>query len=414
MIRKNLLKSLAVVCFVLLAFPALADIDLTVHVTDEEGTGISGARVTVHTADLELGSESEAITDESGFARIKPLRDGNKDHTIIVSRDGFFEKSTTKYIEAWTEKTIRVVLLPKPPKPSKPVVVIPPKSEKSAEKQAVVVDRTPGAEQADRMFRGVVAGVTHYEGTLKSDPVLKLDEAARLMEAALRDLARRRGFEDSNIKIKLLVDNSEKHKAPTSSNVMDSIEDLADDSLDGDMLVVYFTGHGTKDYLFGSGANEKRTSSRMRFEDIRNAVERSDAGAKLLFFDTCQVLSANTTLGSSSGFDSRDLLDDSDREGEAWFFSAKRGEFSYIDKKLGYGYYTKHLLDGLEDYQADGWTRGGFEPGSKNGTLDADELGAYLYRNVRTEVRNDPNRTKQTPVDKIQSGFTLYPVERSG
>ena len=48
----------------------------------------------------------------------------------------------------------------------------------------------PACAKEGAMFRAIVVGVTDYRGGLESKPPLNLDEAARLMRDAIRNIAR--------------------------------------------------------------------------------------------------------------------------------------------------------------------------------------------------------------------------------
>ena len=48
------------------------------------------------------------------------------------------------------------------------------------------------------------------------------------------------------------------------------------------------------------------------------------------------------------------------------------------------------------------------DTGNKDGILSAQELGAYVYRNVKKQVYDRHGGASQTPIDRIQSGFDLF------
>ena len=262
-----------------------------------------------------------------------------------------------------------------------------------------------GAEAAK--FRAVVAGVTNYEGTLRSETPLKLDVAARQMVTAFRTLAIKNDFEDEDIEIVLLTDTDVRGTAPTRTAFIETLQRLADQSLEGDMLAVYFTGHGTKDFLHASGSSGRNVAGRIELSIVRQLVNDSDAGKKLVFVDACQGFNIRSTLSSTVGLDPSSILDGNLGHGAAWYFSSSRGQLSYVDNDLGYGIFTKHLLRALERGLADGWRKSVVRSVKRDDVVTGDELGAFLYWSVRHDA-NVQFDSKQSPTDEIQSGFVVY------
>jgi hypothetical protein len=126
-----------------------------------------------------------------------------------------------------------------------------------------------------------------------------------------------------------------------------------------------------------------------------------------LFIDACRVpiygLSAN---GSFIKNNSQKKLPP---QGMAIFFASDVNQTSYIDPELGYGYFSKHLLAGLE----------GLADESEDGKLTADELQSFVNDNVKNNIEKDRDSGKnkklagavQTPillVKKEKGGFLLY------
>jgi len=254
-------------------------------------------------------------------------------------------------------------------------------------------------------FRGLVAGVIHYVGGLESEPPLKLGEAARRMASSIRRLAEGRGFEPDKIEITVLAGGKDTLDEPTRTRFLETILRFGNDSHEKDTLAVYFTGHGAKDYLYGSGADLDNDIRRIPFSKLSQLISESRAGTNLVFLDTCRVLNASTTDGGEplSGFAKS-------ADGDAWFYSAnaKKGQRSYIDKKLGYGIYTKYLSAALEGHEADGWSDQGLT-NKKDGVVTATELNAFITRKVRDDVtKNVSGTSKQDPQISVPGEFPLY------
>ena len=254
----------------------------------------------------------------------------------------------------------------------------------------------PAFAKEGAKFRAIVAGVTDYRGGLESNPPLNLDKAARLMRDAVRDVARLNGFvRDEDIDIRLLVDRGKSDGKPTRANFVDQLQIVARASDKGDWLVVYFTGHGKEDRLLLSGSFPDLAGGHLDFSVVKKIIQASEASAKLIFIDTCRTLNAESSLGVDDTFSASNQLRKSVPEGEAWFFSTRHGYPSHVDKATRYGYYTKFLLAGLQEYSA-------------NPTLTGEKLGTYLKRMVKNAVVAAKLGSPQKPFDQIASGFNLW------
>lgn len=90
-----------------------ADIDLLVRVIDcITRKPIPGAMVSVATARKDLGSATQSGTGTDGIANIKPLRDGDVNHTIVAAAPGYQYANATVYMNAWTTQYVEICLLP--------------------------------------------------------------------------------------------------------------------------------------------------------------------------------------------------------------------------------------------------------------------------------------------------------------
>ncbi len=248
------------------------------------------------------------------------------------------------------------------------------------------------------VFRAIVVGVTDYNGTLKSDPPLKLDSAARLMQIELKKIARRNGFQnDKDIDIQLFVDVGETDGKPTRSKFLNTLQIFSTASKKSDWLVVYFTGHGTKPKLYFSGSYPQLEGEHLEIKKIESIIKKSKAKKKVVILDACRSLDAEAALTVASGISASKHLGDIEK-GEAWFLSTEDGAVSYIDKSVGYSYYTKYLISGLKKY-------GG------SSKLTGQELGNYLKNTVSDASINSKIGLPQIPYDKISSGFTFWGVE---
>ncbi len=84
-----------------------ADVNLIVNVKEcNSGQNIEGAQVRIPTAAILAGSESTAITNWRGIARVYPLRFGGQEHTIHVSASGYVSRSIQVNPKPWSSVNV--------------------------------------------------------------------------------------------------------------------------------------------------------------------------------------------------------------------------------------------------------------------------------------------------------------------
>jgi hypothetical protein len=236
---------LTIAFFTLLVLPAQADIDLTIKVVDEQGIEITGAKVKALTADREFGSEFEAITDKNGIAQINPLRTGNIDHTLEVSKDGFLSSTVTKYMKAWSKKTVRVSLRPDPSKatsikksPRLTITINDPAPNRSGPGPSLVTTPPVSIESAPGKSYALLFGTSEYQDTHWTrlpNPVLDVVTIAK-------ELKSNYGF---------IVETL---KNPTKKQILLKLREYVQKSFKPtDQLLIMFAGHGTFDDIAGTG-----------------------------------------------------------------------------------------------------------------------------------------------------------------
>ncbi len=271
-------------------------------------------------------------------------------------------------------------------------------------------------------FYGIVAGVSDYKGEL-SGTSLKLDDAALKMTEVLKEFAIKSGHAESRIKIITLFDihisdpkqkftakdvKEILEKTPTSSNILEKLEIGASRTRNkNDSLVFYFTGHGSSDvkdmYYHASGSDGDSLERTLTFSDIQTIFNESEAGIKLIFLDTCQ---SRKKIGTGNN-KVLPAVNEATKQytppnGMATFFSTSPGQKSYIDQKLKYGYFTKHLVEGLLG-KANGWNGRAFSPEYNDDRFFAEELRDYLYIKVINNLTLDSpfSKRKQEPMARI-------------
>ena len=219
------------------------------------------------------------------------------------------------------------------------------------------------AQGAEGRFRAVVAIATQYTNQLSPQPTLA--SAVPRVEQALKALAKKAGYPDDKVDIRILVDSpagSARLGPSTADEIRRAVWDAAVESTGvSDTLVFYFTGHGGSDgvntLLYASGADGYRPVARvqLRTEIISTAWKQSPAGVKLIIVDACQTSEGRTfaAVGPLLGYGARAALSRLDRtdrlegQGTALLMSADEGQRAWVDTSVGFGYFTRYLIDEL-------------------------------------------------------------------
>jgi len=264
------------------------------------------------------------------------------------------------------------------------------------------------AQERQPRFRGVVVGISNYEGALALKA--KLDEGAAKAKTALELYARRAGYSD--IEVILMVDRDPVNKKPrpnvSPSDIYRLLHDKSIQAHDPrDTLVFYFTGHGArlagKMQLYASGAREGDDSDYVALERIVEKVQMSGASTKMLFIDACQVLIDPTAMAEPKATYGSLQTDTLRPQGIAIFYASSRGDPALIDFNVGYGYFTKHLIGVLNRDDEKGL--------SPTGLRYASQLHEYLLKAVSPDVA-DREKRKQSPYASLEGAlvFDLMPL----
>jgi WD40 repeat protein len=275
-----------------------------------------------------------------------------------------------------------------------------------AEIRLTYVGRTPlAAEDVTKpVLYALVVGVSAY----KDAAIPKLswaDDDAREVADRLR---RQKGGLYRDVQVKLLVDKDAEHAA-----VIDGLEWLTRVVSQGDVGVVFLSGHGATDarfnYFFLPYDAELDRETGLFLPKRRTAVPDSEIlhalkslyGHALFFFDTCHA-------GRASGVRLKGELDlrrfvnelKSAESGVVVFASSDGSQLSQERDEWGHGAFTKALIEGL-DGKAD--LVGG------DGVIEVDELGLYVSDRVKSltaglqhPVQTRPKETRNIPFARVQ------------
>jgi hypothetical protein len=261
------------------------------------------------------------------------------------------------------------------------------------------------AQDRQPRFYGLVVGISNYEGSLALKA--KLDDGARQMKVALERYATRAGYKD--VRVSLLVDRR-------SDGTREDIEpgrvykELRDRALEAagerDTLVFYFTGHGSRNsgkmYLYASGAKEGDDSYYIEIDRLFERLQYSKAVTKIVFIDACQVLSDPSLAVYPSMYGASEM-ETVRPQGTAIFYASSRGRPAYIDTTVGFGYFTKELVDIMSRDDNDSL--------ASHALRSAGDLDSYLKRAVRIKVA-DREKQVQEPHASVDgaANYDLMPL----
>jgi hypothetical protein len=138
---------------------------------------------------------------------------------------------------------------------------------------------------------------------------------------------------------------------PTYSNIWGELENLAQVTEAGDLLLVYFGGHGDLDdegnaYLIPTDLRSRAALKRtgVNLADFTATIIRSGAQARILILDACHSGIGRSGRGMDPAFERHVFLE---ATGSATLAACRRGEVAYDHDRTPHGVFTYYLLEGL-------------------------------------------------------------------
>lgn len=166
-------------------------------------------------------------------------------------------------------------------------------------------------------------------------------------------------------KAKMLLDNY-----ATRANILTSCNDLFTKSQKDDILIFYFSGHGS----YGGMVSHDAMVS---FDDLKTIFKSSKAKHKIIIVDACHSGDMRTPSANSS------KTPISPKDKVCLFLSSRTYQYSFESSQMANGYFTYYLLAGL---------RGGADA-NKDKIVTAKELYDFVTPWVKSKSEN-----KQIPV----------------
>jgi WD40 repeat protein len=258
----------------------------------------------------------------------------------------------------------------------------------------------PVASQPDKPMRGslgqpqqwaVIIGISEY-----ANPTIKnlsyADRDARDFAEFLKSTAGG-GFEPERMKILL-------NKEATLQNIKQALNSFLRQTVDKDLVVIYFAGHGapepanpSNNYLlpYDTDPNSLETSA-FPMWDVNTALTRYIPSKRVIVFtDACHsggISSDLATRGVSlteSNLINQYLADLSkSKEGTIVFTASQAGEVSQELDKFGHGVFTYYLLKGMK----------GEADINNDYTVTIGELMDYVEENVKRQTKGNQHPTR--------------------
>jgi hypothetical protein len=162
---------------------------------------------------------------------------------------------------------------------------------------------------------------------------------------------------------------------PTRANIWESLESLAAQTGPGDLMLVYFGGHGVvregRAYLVptdGGQASLHRTA--IDLKEFKQTIARAGAQARVLLLDACHSGIGRDAATMDAEFERRVHLE---ATGTATLAACRQGEVAYEYPGTKHGAFTHFLLQGLHGAAA--------RQGARFVTLNA--LNDYVTNEVK-------------------------------
>lgn len=167
---------------------------------------------------------------------------------------------------------------------------------------------------------------------------------------ALDTILRKAGYT-----VRLLHDDqTELALKPTRENIWDALEQFAQTTGPGDLLLVHFGGHGVlhegKAYLLASNSR-KASLARTGIDlgEFNNILADAGAQAKILLLDACHAGIGRSSGGMDPAFERHVYLE---ATGMATLAACRQHEIAYDHHEQKHGAFTYHLLQGLQGQAA--------------------------------------------------------------
>lgn len=219
----------------------------------------------------------------------------------------------------------------------------------------------------------LLIGISDYEAGLNPLPTAVRDVAAMTEVLTQPELG---GFLRENITV---LTNA------SASDIREAIETVFAERDKGDLVLLYFSGHGIKDetgnlYLGACntqknlrGQLKRATAVECRF--IHDMMSESRSKQQIIILDCCfsGAFAQGMTAKDSGVVDVKGQLHHA-VEGRAVLTSSTSTQYSFEEKQASLGVYTRYLIEGIQTGAADG---------NDDGEISVDELHEYARQRIK-------------------------------
>lgn len=200
--------------------------------------------------------------------------------------------------------------------------------------------------------------VGHNQGGVGLAPLRYAESDARNVARVLSELGQ---FPTSHISVILGKNAAEVDAA------LDRLEEQLRRDGEAELVMFYYSGHATQDYL-------RMGDSLLRLEALKQRLEKLPARVRLGFFDACQSGGILRPKGATLTAPIQiEWPDDQATQGTAFITSSTARQNSYESDELGGSFFSYYVASGLR----------GDADTSRDGRVSLAELYPYVYQRTR-------------------------------
>lgn len=213
----------------------------------------------------------------------------------------------------------------------------------------------------------LLIGVSEYDSSFKPLPAACRDVEA--MKQVLQN-SEMGGFDDVQTLINL-----------NQWEMAESIETWFRERLSDDLVLLFFSGHGTKDAkrdLYFAARNTRKvgeeliTSTAVSASFVNDKIKRSKSKQQVIILDCCFSGAFGDLVGKDDG--AIDFENQLGAEGSVVLTSSSSTQYSFEQKEADLSIYTRYVVEGIQTGAADE---------NNDGLISVDELHQYASRKVQ-------------------------------
>lgn len=259
---------------------------------------------------------------------------------------------------------------------------------------------TAAGERAKSRFYALCVGL-RYPGTGKELRYTTSD--VRAMAEAFTAAS---GYDELSSSIVCLVDDDPRQAKPTPQKVRQSLGRMAEDAGPDDRVVFYFSGHGLRSednrsilVCHAEDLDEERDGANVYLSEVRDILEQSRAGDKLMIIDACHSGGKSSGDGLTPDTMAKSLAGagkSAGRDTVAWLASCDVSQQSWEDDESQQGLFTRFFLEAVGPQSALADT-------NFDGRLSLPELNTYISNAIGHYIHSRKMRRDRDWLTRSQS-----------